>query len=113
MNSSLGDYFMEEYEENLISSLFEISKEEARNVIKKVGTNINKVRKHIEKEKRNEIYQPCRCKICGRMLTNPESIVRGYGSECYNKIHSDTKNSCSFDVNEIEMLVQKDGGNVE
>lgn len=26
-----------------------------------------------------------KCKLCGKELTDPESIARGYGPECYKK----------------------------
>lgn len=34
----------------------------------------------------------CKCKRCGRVLTNPESIERKYGSTCWNIVQLQKKN---------------------
>lgn len=28
----------------------------------------------------------CRCKVCGRVLNNPESIARGMGPQCERRV---------------------------
>lgn len=98
---------MEEYEERFLMELFNASEDEIKTAIGKVGTDIRKIRRYVNKVRRREIYPPCRCKICGRLLTNPESIVRGYGSECYGKINHDADGPLSIEV--MEDAIKKDG----
>lgn len=37
-------------------------------------------------EGRKEIHMYSKCQKCGRKLTDPESIKRGYGPECWGRI---------------------------
>lgn len=37
-------------------------------------------------ERRKEIHMYSKCQKCGRKLTDPESIKRGYGPECWGRI---------------------------
>lgn len=39
----------------------------------------------------NTYKQYGRCLLCGRVLRNEESKVRGYGDTCYGRIHKDHK----------------------
>lgn len=34
-----------------------------------------------------QVFNEGRCACCGRTLTDPESIMLGYGSECYSRIN--------------------------
>lgn len=33
-----------------------------------------------------KVAKPCFCKICGRVLKSPESIARGMGPKCEQKV---------------------------
>lgn len=47
-----------------------------------------------------------RCKLCGRILTNPESIKRGYGKTCYNVVQFKQDNTLEDDVNFLKFEVK-------
>lgn len=54
----------------------------------------------------------CKCKKCGRILTNPESIKRGYGATCFRIVQLQQENKKvqpeqpeKLDINEIKTFI--------
>lgn len=53
----------------------------------------------------------CKCQKCGRILTNPESIKRGYGATCFRIIKLSQTNKTEpeqpekLDINEIKLFI--------
>lgn len=40
-----------------------------------------------------KVYHSGRCGCCGRLLTDPDSMARGFGRECWKKVKEFTKES--------------------
>ena len=95
---------MEYEDENFIMGLFDLDRNEAHKVVRKFGSNTKKIEKYLEREELKKKYKPCRCKMCGKLLTNPESIIRGYGNECYEKINI---KRCSFNTDDIDKIIAR------
>lgn len=74
--------YMEEQEEQAVMEMFSIPRELAREAISKVGKNIKRIKKYLNKPQKSA----GRCMLCGKKLTDAESVRRGFGSECYKKI---------------------------
>ena len=47
-----------------------------------------------------KVYHSDRCGYCGRLLTDPESMQRGFGPECWRKVKDFTKTQIEVDSNE-------------
>lgn len=71
-------------EEQAICELFSVTESEARVAVTKAGKELRSIQKYLRKKK-----QVGRCKLCGKWLTDDESVRRGYGKTCYRKIHGD------------------------
>lgn len=78
-----GEY-MNEQEEQAVMDLFGIPKDLAIEAINKAGKDIKKIQGYLNKK--NSEHLVGHCKICGKKLTDPESVRRGYGSECYKRV---------------------------
>lgn len=92
MSDTIWGEYMEEQQEQLIAEMFGVPDEWAREAMSKVGTEIKKIRRYLKKKEKREHSKAGLCKLCGRKLTDPDSIKRGYGSECYNKVMSEIIN---------------------
>ena len=75
---------MDEQQEELIAEMFGVPRELASEAIHKVGKDINRIKNYISSHSKEKMVG--KCKMCGKRLTDPESVLRGYGEECYNKM---------------------------
>lgn len=73
---------MTEQEEQAVMDMFGIPRDLARDAILKAGKDIKKIKRYLNKSEHKLGY----CKMCGKRLTDPESVRRGYGSECYKRV---------------------------
>lgn len=83
----LSEYIQEEKEE-LIASIFNISIELATECLNNTEGDLDAIREYISNKGNNKVMT-VRCKYCGRRLTDPESVKRGYGEDCYRKIKTE------------------------
>ena len=74
--------YMNEKEEQAVMDMFSIPREVARDAILKAGKDIKRIKRYLNKSEKKIGH----CKICGKKLTDPESVRRGYGSECYKRV---------------------------
>ena len=100
------EYMMEDYmetiEEQLIVDLFSVSEELAHEAIVNSRGNIRKIKSYIKRKIKKENVQPTKCKLCGKRLTDPESIERGYGSECYKKLNTARREISIFGGDDVK-----------
>lgn len=75
---------MAEQQEEVIAEMFGVPTELASEAIQKVGKDINRIKNYIVNHSKEKVIG--KCKMCGKRLTDPESVSRGYGEECYRKI---------------------------
>lgn len=73
---------MTEQEEQAVMDMFGIPRDLARDAILKAGKDIKKIKRYLNKSE----HKLGHCKMCGKRLTDPESVRRGYGSECYKRV---------------------------
>lgn len=71
-------------EERVVCELFSVTEDEARNAILSAGREIKSIQRYFRK-RANKVGV---CKYCGRKLTDNESVMRGCGKTCYNRIHN-------------------------
>ena len=83
MKSLILSEYVEEMQEQIVMDLFSVPHKLARDAIHKAGNELKDIKHYINKRSRPNVYGKCR--YCGRKLTDPISIQRGYGLECYNK----------------------------
>ena len=88
MMKQMMEEYMENIEEQLIIDLFDVPDKWAQEAIAKSNGDMRKIKTYLRRKARRENAQPTKCKLCGKRLTDPESIERGYGSECYKKQNS-------------------------
>jgi hypothetical protein len=74
--------YMNEQEEQAVMDMFGIPRELARDAIVKAGKDIKRIKRYLNKTEKSVGH----CKMCGKKLTDPESVRRGFGSECYKKV---------------------------
>lgn len=74
-------------EESIIIELFGVSISDARDALNSVGTDTKRLRKYFSKRKKSL----GKCKLCGKKLTDADSVARGYGPECYKKVHGERR----------------------
>lgn len=78
---------MEEQEERVVEELFGIPNELAREAIQHAGKDVERIKRYLQSKTKTKDYGVC--KICGKKLTDPQSIARGCGIECYNRKRQD------------------------
>ena len=77
---------MSELEEQTIMEMFSVPHSMAKDAIKSAGKDITKISKYVKKQAKKKRNALGVCKLCGRKLTDPLSVSRGYGVECYEKV---------------------------
>lgn len=92
-----GEY-MDEQEEQAVMDMFSVPREVARDAISKAGKDIKRIKRYLNKSEKKIGY----CKICGKKLTDPESVRRGCGSECYKRVLQERIGFIDFGGNDVE-----------
>lgn len=82
---------MEDIEAEMIVNMFSVPKEWAEEAIEWSGGELKKIREYLKRKSRRAQIKPTKCILCGKKLTDPDSIARGYGEECYKKIQNKDK----------------------
>ena len=97
---------MEEQEKEVVMILFGVPRELAIEALQKAGKELKRIRKYIMNKARKKGVESVRCKMCGKKLTDPDSISRGYGSECYEKLMAE-KYSFDFGGEDVKRDTEK------
>lgn len=70
-----------------VANYFGVSKEMAERAVNAGLTDIDEIRAYLEslgELKENNIQHKCLC--CGRPISDPISVRRGYGEECFRRV---------------------------
>jgi len=76
---------MEEEMISVIMTTFGVDEQLAQELFNKCGYNLRKVKRYLSRRVKEKLA-PIKCLCCGRKLTDPKSIKRGYGDECYKRV---------------------------
>lgn len=90
--------YLTERQEEVIAEMFGVPTELASEAIQKVGKDIKRIKAYIVNHSKEKAVGKCR--LCGKRLTDPESVRRGYGEECYLKMRQ--RQFDIFDINKEE-----------
>lgn len=83
--------YMEAEEEEILMEMFSVSREWAADAIIYSKGDMSKIKEYLKRRAAKSRTKPKKCIMCGKMLTDPDSIARGYGAECYKKISTKDK----------------------
>lgn len=71
-----------------VANYFGLSKEAAADAVDNGGSEIESIRLYLESKGEELRDKLPKCLCCGKKLTDPISIKRGYGEECYRKVQN-------------------------
>jgi len=78
--------FIREERITAVANYFGLSKAAAAEAIDNCGSEIEEIRTYLESKGEDLKGRLPKCICCGKKLTDPISIKRGYGEDCFRKV---------------------------